>query len=138
LPHLSGRGSDGRQAERSAVNDALGGTAAGRLTGALGAGIGAQTQTIGTANLPPYTPAGSVSTSTSITSNLNGANLVTTSGGSNTPNGGPNQAITSFVTGNISAGSLSSFTGSAQGGTSMPLSTIPPSLVTNCLLFAGA
>lgn len=114
----------------SAVNDALGGTPAGRLTGALGTGLGAQTRTIGTGNLPPYTPTGTVLSST--TTPIQGQSV----GGSNT--GTALQGNNTTGQQNINSITTSNFTGSAQGGANTPLATVQPTLVTNCLLYAGA
>jgi hypothetical protein len=119
-----------------AGRDDLGTAAANRLTATtvssgtsdLGFG-GLQTYTMLTTNLPPYTPSGGVAVS--ISSNLNGAFLVVTAGGSNTPNGGPNQTISGYLTGSISGSGT--FTGSAQGGTSAPFSIIQPTLVADCV-----
>jgi microcystin-dependent protein len=111
----------------SSTNDSLGGSAAGRTTGAIGAGIGGQTATIVTANLPPYTP---VMSSTALsTTNLAAPLIVLTGGGSTTHN---------WVTADGSGGALTSSIPQPQGGISTPLSNLQASLVTNCLLFTGA
>jgi len=109
----------------------MGNTDAGRLTNSffaspttLGGTGGAQSQTLATANLPPYTPAGSVSVAqgaiwynlTSVQTNA-GVNVVT-----NVNSSGSGTAVT---LGTQSA----SFTGTAQGGTSNAFSILPPMMV---------
>jgi microcystin-dependent protein len=124
----------------SAGWDAMGGTAAGRLTtatvssAALGAVGGAQTTSLGTSNMASYTPSGSVSTS--VSSSLQGVPLIVYSnGGTNTPGTGANQAINGGIAATFSASS--SFSGNNNGGTSTPFSNVQPTLVCNYLLFAG-
>jgi hypothetical protein len=104
--------------------DDMGNAAAGRLTAAylgtsatvLGAAGGSQNQAIAVANLPPYTPAGTVATTT------NAAGELVQSG-----TGGPVN-----IGGTGSGGTLvavnaeSTYTGAPQGGTNTPLITLPP------------
>lgn len=119
--------------------DDMGNSAAGRLTQnatgfgsgsqvptTLGAASGAESKTLLTANLPPYTPSGSVAIN-SITSGGNttygwtGSGTVTGGGGSTSaPQSG------SFTTIN---GGTASFTGTAQGGTSTAFPTLPPMML---------
>ena len=108
--------------------DDLGNSAAGRLTatyfGTAATVLGAastptESKTLVTGNLPAYTPAGTVSTSI-----VNGANLVRT-GGSSSPTGGAAVAGDGAVT--VSA--TSTFTGTAQGGTSTAFSIIQPTML---------
>lgn len=114
----------------TACLDNMGGSAASRLTStyfgtaptALGAAGGAQDQTLITANLPPYTPSGSVSTTTSGTDGVVQNSGPVNIGG--TGSGGTLQAI----------GSTSTFTGNAQGGTSSPITTLPPTILCNRIL----
>lgn len=120
--------------------DAMGGVAAGRLTDTV-AGIdglgdtgGAQSRTLVTANLPPYTPSGTIS---------NGSVTVLWSvDGYQPPGGGSRDAINVIGSGrpNSAAFAVTSgnFTGTAQGGTSTPVVTVQPTIVCNYLLFAGA
>lgn len=123
--------------------DAMGGTAASRVTTAgsgingavLGTAGGGQNVTLLTANLPPYAPAGTIangaiSVTTQITSVTNGA-----TGAFATGNGGGGSANLTSVLGPSQA--ASSFTGSAQGGTSTPVFNMQPSIITNSILFAG-
>ncbi len=115
--------------------DNMGGSAANRITNSgsgivgttLGATGGAQNQTLLTANLPPYTPAGSVASSVNnflnqwlITDGVSMSNLTSGSAPRLQSQGTP--TITS------------TFTGAAQGGTSSPVTTVPPTIVCNKLL----
>jgi microcystin-dependent protein len=93
------------------------------LMGAIG---GNQSATLLTANLPPYTPAGSVT---------NGA--ITISGGSgaaangNQGGGGGNAGTIA----SLSASQASStFAGTAQGGASTPIVTVQPTIVCNYII----
>ena len=114
--------------------DAMGGNAANRLTDAvsgidtLGDAGGAQSKTLLTANLPPYTPAGT---------NSGGAATISTT--SNSFQGGGTNAVNAVTAGaSISATFTNpTFTGAAQGGTSTPFSIVQPTLVTNYIIFAG-
>jgi hypothetical protein len=85
----------------------------------LGVVGGSPTSTMATANLPPYTPSGSVATSitNNNTSNFNGSA----------------QAGGTQITGNATViiSASSTFTGTAQGGTSIPFSNIPNASITN-------
>jgi microcystin-dependent protein len=99
---------------------------------ALGAFGGAQSQTLQTTNLLPYTPAGTI-TNGAITSTVSGGIYGSTSinysyyqAGNQ---GGPPGAIT--VT---STQAASTFTGNAQGGASTPLSNVQPTLTANCMI----
>lgn len=118
----------------------------------LGAAGGGQSKTLLTANLPAYTPAGSLSLSTSVTTSVSGTASVSStnsipssaswstngfccvSGSANVPTAGGGaisygaQASTGSITASASssASSSGSFTGSAQGGTSTPFATVPP------------
>lgn len=93
----------------------------------LGAVLDHQTNTLITANLPPYTPSGSVSTSLNSTaSHINSS----TDGGSaafatNTSVGG-----TVNMSGALGLSLSSSFTGNAQGGASTPVNNVQPAQVT--------
>ena len=117
--------------------DAMGGTAANLLTAsyygasaaAPGISGGSQSLTLVAANLPPYTPTGSVSTPTITLTNNHG--VPTTDIGGSVPYGGGSNA----GVGNITAtASTPTFTGVAQGGTSTPLSNIQPTLTVNYII----
>lgn len=116
--------------------------AASRLTSAyfggdstqLGAVGGEQSATLVTANLPPYTPSGSIT---------NGALHLTTLTGGNpyVNNGSPAGSVQSGAN-NIyqNNGALvitqdpSTFTGTPQGGTSTPFSKVQPTIVCNYIM----
>jgi microcystin-dependent protein len=123
IPDLRGRIIAGK--------DDMGGSAASRLTATyfgtsaavLGATGGTESYTIVTANLPPYTPSGSVASSISPSSNY-------MRGGSSAQGGGA-------VDGALSEASpiiTSTFTGNAQGGTSTPHKIVQPTIIANKLL----
>lgn len=126
-----------------AGKDNMGGSAANRLTPTyfigdattLGVAGGFESRTILTANLPPYTPAGSVSVLSTLTDWVRGtlAGFSATSGASVFQAGATlsslaSQQITS--TGNLS--------GTAQGGTSTPIPIVQPTIITNYIIYAGA
>jgi microcystin-dependent protein len=125
LPDLRGRVVAGA--------DAMGGAAAGRLTDAvagidsLGDAGGAQTRTLVTANLPPYTPtvaSASVSvTSTASTFQNNSLGNVSSNFG-----GGATDVPRYNPSAIVSTGSAS-ITMNAQGGTSTPVVTVQPTLI---------
>ncbi|WLB18934.1 tail fiber protein [Bradyrhizobium japonicum] len=95
----------------------------------IGSVGGAESDTLVTANLPPYTPSGSIT---------NGA--ITLIGGTyNTSNfysvniSGSNPVIAAL--GSLSASqAASTFTGNAQGGTSTPIRTVPPTIICNYII----
>ncbi|MFK4534097.1 phage tail protein [Bradyrhizobium ottawaense] len=128
-----------------AGKDDMGGSAASRLSASvittggattLGGSGGAETKTLVTGNLPPYTPSGSISAS--ITSILLGMKSASTSGSNDfataaagtTVGTGLGQYSLSLPGGNVSA----SFIGVAQGGTSTPLAIVQPTIIANKLL----
>lgn len=137
LPDLRGRLIYGK--------DDMGGSAASRLTTTyfgtdpttLGNVGGAQTKTILTANLPAYTPTGTVGitdpghTHTAVTASSYTASSVV-AGGANL--GSYGAAATSSNTTGITA----SFTGTAQGGTSNAFGVVNPGLIMNKIIYAGA
>jgi hypothetical protein len=112
-----------------AALDDMGNTAAGRLTSTyfgtsaivLGAAsTGLESRTIQPSWLPPYTPSGTVASSTSI------AGGTITNPGSNVGFGG---SATGGAFTNPSPVTTSTFTGTAQGGTSTPFSIIQPTML---------
>jgi len=129
LPDLRGRVVAGK--------DDMGGSSANRLTNAddglngdtLGATGGGETQTLATANLPAYTPAGSVA------STVNSAGAVKRLFGSITTGnvqygGGGSGAEPAIADVTVS----SSFTGTAQGGTSAAFGIVQPTIIVNKIL----
>ncbi|MCK1595485.1 tail fiber protein [Bradyrhizobium sp. 164] len=117
--------------------DTMGGSAAGRLTDAaagfgdgLGESGGAQTRTLITANLPPYTPSGAISgtgLSSETTIQKNTSNITVNAGGSNTVPLTNNASVTLN-------GNQFTFTGNAQGGSSTAFAIVQPTIVLNYLL----
>jgi hypothetical protein len=114
--------------------DDMGNSAAGRLTSTyfgtatnvLGAAGGSQTGQLVTANLPPYTPSGTVTnvtvTSTaSFQNNLGGSDSTNMTGGVSTY---PRQSQS-----NVTSTGTGSFNGQAQGGTSTPFGLVNPELL---------
>ncbi len=119
--------------------DTMGGPAASRLTVATmsGTGIGSvssatETKALATANLPAYTPTGTITNGT-ITF-PSGTNTSTANGSGGAMTTGPSQAslnLTSLL-GVSQAGST--FTGTAQGGTSTAFAIVQPTITLNYIL----
>lgn len=114
--------------------DDMGNSAASRLSGSmtpngitLGAAGGAESVTLVTANLPPYTPAGGLSVTSTIATILasNGApdNWASVAGSTSFNN--------QFKTSITSTGSLA---GTAQGGTSTPINKVMPAMLATIYL----
>jgi len=116
--------------------DGMGGSAAGRLTDAvagidvLGDAGGAQTRTLVTANLPAYTPSGSMSGS-AVNFQFNQISTGATGGSQNTVTGIVNSGGGQVMNANVTQ---PTFTGNAQGGTSTPVVTVQPTIILNKLL----
>ncbi|RXG85347.1 phage tail protein [Bradyrhizobium zhanjiangense] len=119
--------------------DNMGGSAAGRLTDAtsgfgdgLGETGGTQTKALSTANLPPYTPSGTISggqTAFSVTFGQAGGGTAATIL-SNISNG--SGTLPTTVAPTITANPT--FTGTAQGGTSTAFGIVQPTMTLNYLL----
>jgi hypothetical protein len=95
---------------------------------------GSASTTLNTINLPPYTPSGSVSTSTVFNS---AQQFYAGSGvGNGDPGTNPAVPLSSSLINPVNWGlaSASSFSGSAQGGTSTPFTNVQPTLVTECVV----
>lgn len=90
----------------------------------LGTGVASMSGTLVTANLPPYTPAGSAS----VVSTVSGIPQNTAVSSSNAAGGGRSQYDGSGIGTITSTGTI---TGTAQGGTSVPVSVIQPSRIVN-------
>lgn len=123
----------------SAGKDNMGGSTRGLITNAgascvgttLGVQCGAQNVTLGTGNLPPYTPAGTNSTS-AVTISGQGGGVVKTPGATLTGIGvGAGNFELVVLTGTAAA---QGFTGQAQGGTSDPVNKLPPLQVVNKII----
>lgn len=127
VPDLTGRVT----AMKEAAPNRLSTTYFGANSSAMGAAGGVDNRTLGTANLPPYTPSGSVASSvSSAVVSLQSA-----------ANGGQNAFATSSTVGGSAnmSGALgltlgSSFTGSAQGGSSTPFGTVQPTIILNKIM----
>jgi microcystin-dependent protein len=130
LPDLRGRVVAGK--------DDMGGSSANRLTDAddglngdtLGDTGGGETQTLVTANLPAYTPSGTVATT--VTMNSNAAVAIIASAAGANPFGG--SAGSANSTAAITATASSTLTGAAQGGTSTAFGIVQPTIILNKLL----
>lgn len=128
IPDLRGRVVAGK--------DDMGGTSANRLTNAddglngdtLGATGGGETQVLVTGNLPPYTPAGTVTATAP-----NSQNFATASGttGINTVAGGSIVFVNAVANSSVASGT---FTGTAQGGTSTAFGVVQPTMVLNKIM----
>jgi microcystin-dependent protein len=101
----------------------------------LGAKGGSQTSTLSTANLPAYTPSGTIAvTNGAITGTANSVILAGTSGGGGVGGGG------AFgLSGNASlsvsqATTTASFTGAPQGGAGAALSNMQPTIACNYIM----
>lgn len=115
--------------------DDMGNAAAGRLTASyfgtaatvLGAAGGAESKVLVTGNLPPYTPAGAIiNGAISINHDAAAANSSTTGGGAFSI-GGSNASISASQ-------AASTFTGTAQGGASTPVSITQPTILATIYL----
>jgi len=121
--------------------DNMGGSSATRLSSAMtstsmGNTGGAQQVTLGTSNLPPYTPAGSLTNVSSMTIGVS-QNASTAASGAFNVGGGLTSPFGTGTLANIAypvnPGSVS-WQGNAQGGTSTPFNSIPPTMVANFIL----
>lgn len=118
--------------------DGMGGASAGRLTDpvagidALGDAGGSQSRALGTANLPPYTPTGTVNTGS--VKIYNGIEGVNGPGGVSTVKGGTLSGTAGTQSTTLTEFSGFAFAGNAQGGTSDPFSIVQPTIVANKLM----
>ncbi len=110
----------------------MGGSASSRLTttyfgtndpNALGATGGSQSTVISTANLPPYTPSGTISINSTGYGGISNTGSFT-AGATTAPN--TPAALSSLITATLSA--------NAQGGTSTPITTVQPTLTLNYVI----
>lgn len=127
--------------------DDMGGVAASRLTTAffgtdprvIGNRGGVQSRTLITANLPAYTPAGSLSVTSTGTPDItriqNGSSnlLDATTGGF----GSPCRVFPGSIASGSQITSTGILSGNAQGGTSTAFANIQPSLVVQKIIYAG-
>lgn len=135
LPDLRGRSIFGK--------DNMGGSASSRLTSTyfgadptvLGNGGGVQSRQLITANLPAYTPSGTIAvTDGPINVSQNAITGSSTTGGGAFPCGGNSSATISAT----QSGTTASFNGSPQGGTATAFGTVDPALILNKIIYAGA
>jgi hypothetical protein len=120
---------DWRGRSLTALDD-MGNSAAGRLTATyfgtgattLGASGGAQSTTLITSNLPAYTPSGSF---TATSTYFHGSSVVSTTTGT----AGVNFDAVAAGSGTLTT-PTASLVGTAQGGTSLPFSSLPPAMLT--------
>jgi microcystin-dependent protein len=124
--------------------DNMGGMAAGRLTpggsGVTGTVIGScggsENEALSIANINPFTPTGSVSTSTSVSGTIpiqgaTGSPLVSAAAWGRNDTG-----IDSLPFNSVSASSSSTFTGNSLGS-GIAHANVQPTMVLNCIMFAG-
>lgn len=122
--------------------DDMGNVAAGRLSTTyfgsspivLGNAGGGENKTLVTANLPPYTPGGNIAVVNGAITITNQSNLRVVSGDNNNNGGGGGSfsAMASSVPpslGASQAASSATFTGTAQGGVSTPVSAVQPTML---------
>jgi microcystin-dependent protein len=127
LPDKTGRISAMKEATASRLTS----TYFGGNSTVLGAVGGAEKSTLVTANLPPYTPSGSVSTSSTEST------IVKTTGGFNSSNaaGGPSGQFAFAGSQSVGAvGSTGSLAGTPQGGTSTPVANVQPTIICNYII----
>lgn len=129
--------------------DDMGGTPSGRITTTyfgtdptvMGAGGGSQNRALITANLPAYTPAGTIAvTNGLITNNVTGG-IFASNGGTSGTGTGANTALngaTAITVTASQAASSAAFTGTAQGGSSTAFGIIQPGRILNKIIYAGA
>jgi microcystin-dependent protein len=97
----------------------------------LGGAGGSQQQVLTTANLPAYTPAGTMTLSvTSTTNNVQ----VNSAGTLSINNPGGSSTFPIFNNSSISSTGTGTLAGTAQGGTSTPTSNVQPTIVCNYII----
>lgn len=121
VPNLVGRSPIGAG---SSTNDGTNARTLGQL-------YGAELNTLLTANLPPYTPAG---TNGTVTVSSTRSDIAVISVVSNTGGGGFGFTYPGGYTTITSTGSGPTFTGTAQGGTSTPHNIIHPAIALNAMV----
>lgn len=133
LPDLRGRVVAGK--------DDMGGSSANRLTAAddglngdtLGATGGGETQTLVTANLPAYTPSGTITVGQATSGGQPVRGYV--SGASSTQvNTGVTTQVPSVSGMSLIDGGSNTFTGAAQGGTSTAFGVVQPTIILNKIM----
>jgi microcystin-dependent protein len=123
VPDKTGRVSVMKEATATRLTTAVSG-----VDGAtMGAAGGTQSKTLVTANLPAYTPGGTISNG-AISISHNAIAGSSTTGGGQFACGGNSGASISASQG------TSTFTGTAQGGTSTAFAIVPPTIVCNYII----
>jgi hypothetical protein len=97
--------------------------------GTIGATGGAQSSQLITANLPPYTPSGTITLSSGGSASGQFLNNVATAGSGTMFNGGSSTPLSSNPS--------YSFNGAAQGGTSTSFINVPPMILMQKVIYAG-
>ena len=113
--------------------DDMGNSAAGRLTNAtistdattLGRTGGGETRSLTTSNLPPYTPSGSISNGSITINGTASSNTATATA----PLGGGGGLLNYSIASLSASQATSTFTGSAQGGTSTAFGLVQPTIL---------
>jgi microcystin-dependent protein len=97
---------------------------------AMGATGGGESKTLLTANLPAFTPTGTLTVSIPVYNNNNVSGATVNNGMAMGNNG--NSAAGLFTP--SGSGGAAAFTGTAQGGTSTPIRTVQPTIVCNYII----
>ncbi|WP_342714453.1 hypothetical protein AAFG22_14855 [Bradyrhizobium sp. B024] len=115
------------------VGHALGvaGSGGSMTTRTLGSDLRNETVTLGTTNLPAYTPAGSVATTSTPT--VSGVPVIAGTGNTAVSPSAATQVVSGTL-GTLVVTSVSTFTGTAQGGTSAPVSIMQPTIWVNVMI----
>jgi hypothetical protein len=111
---------------------AFAGAGSGLTSRALGVTAGAETQTLVTGNLPPYTPTGTIGTGQ--VNIYNGTDSVSGPGGAQVVKGGTISGTAGSQSAALTEFSGFSFTGAAQGGTSDAFSIEQPTVHLNAMI----
>jgi hypothetical protein len=104
------------------------GTCSGALATTLGIACGGENKTILTANLPPYTPSGSIANG-AITTTVTSGNILQSNGLVQVGGGGSFFGYNLITPTATSTQGASTFTGAAQGGTSAAFSVVQPTML---------
>jgi microcystin-dependent protein len=126
IPDYRGRAGFGQDSGGSARITVAGGNFDGTVIGNSGGG---QSSTLGTNNLPPYVPAGTIGVAVGGTVSGTFSNNVPTTGAGTMFNGGGSTPLATNPT--------YSFAGTPQGGTSTPFTNLPPAIITQKIIYAG-
>lgn len=136
LPDIRGQTIFGKDDMGGSASSRITPTFYGNSTTTLGSLGGNQARSLGTSNLPAYTPTGTI-TNGAITSTAPGQQDIVGGGGSQVLLGNlaPINVNAVAIT---STQAASTFTGNDQGGSSAAFSDIPPAFILNKMIYAGA